>query len=311
MRVRCCGLVALALVLVAASVAPVGAVTDSGASGGGLVAADPGGFSDVSGVHAPAVEVLAAEGVFDGTGSGCGDGLFCPSDPILRWEMAVWLVRVLDGTEPDAASSSRFADVDTDVWWVPHVERFAELNVTRGCGTDPLRFCPHQVAPRAQMASFLARAFDLPPGPPAGFTDVAVGETHAANIDALAASRVTAGCSPEPLQFCPERKVTRAQMATFLARAAGLVDLPELPALTPANSITVGFGHSCALRAAGTAQCCGKNSSGQATPPGGVFTAITAGFDHTCALRTDRLRRSAGALLTRVSRRHLPAGSRP
>ena len=54
-----------------------------------------GWFTDDDGsVHEPAIDALASEGVVDGTE--CGDGLFCPGEPILRWVMAVWLVRVLD-----------------------------------------------------------------------------------------------------------------------------------------------------------------------------------------------------------------------
>ncbi len=47
------------------------------------------GFSDVSsgGTHEPAIDALAEMGVFDDTE--CGDGLFCPEDPIDRWVMAV------------------------------------------------------------------------------------------------------------------------------------------------------------------------------------------------------------------------------
>ena len=85
---------------------------------------DPGGmFSDLgdAGVHEPAVRELAAEGVFDGTG--CGEGSFCPGEPVERWEMAVWLVRVLDGSAPADPSSTRFGDVGADVWWSPYVER--------------------------------------------------------------------------------------------------------------------------------------------------------------------------------------------
>ena len=46
--------------------------------------------------------------------------------------------------------------------------------------------------------------------------------THAAGIDALAAAGITAGCSTEPLRYCPDNPVTRAQMATFLTRALSL-----------------------------------------------------------------------------------------
>ena len=47
-------------------------------------------------------------------------------------------------------------------------------------------------------------------------------DAHADNINTLAAEGITAGCSTEPLQYCPNKPVTRAQMATFLVRALDL-----------------------------------------------------------------------------------------
>ena len=69
------------------------------------------------------------------------------------------------------------------------------------------------------MASFLTRAFNMPASPDAGFTDVDATNTHYDNINALFASGVTVGCRTSPLQYCPARATTRAQMATFLWRA--------------------------------------------------------------------------------------------
>ena len=193
-----------------------------------------GGFSDVpEGVHKPAIDALAAMGVFEGTE--CAQGMFCPDDDMKRWTMGVWLVRILDDEEPAAASESSFADVDFEKWWLAHVERLAELEVTKGCKTEPLRFCPDQLVTRAQMATFLVRAFDLESAEPTAFTDTA-GNTHKTNIDALAAARITAGCATGPLRYCPDGSMTRAQMATFLARALGLVELP-----TPIEKEPVAF----------------------------------------------------------------------
>ena len=95
-------------------------------------------------------------------------------------------------------------------------------------------------------ATFLVRAFDLAAAEPAGFADTA-GNTHETNIDALAAARVTAGCKTDPLRYCPDRSVTRSQMATFLARALGLVEVPtptedtseEEPAALPGEGVDV------------------------------------------------------------------------
>ncbi|MYC85235.1 MAG: hypothetical protein F4X18_06895 [Acidimicrobiia bacterium] len=185
------------------------------------------GFADVQegGVHRPAIEALDGAGVLDGTE--CAPDSFCPADPIPRWVVAVWLVRVLDGGDPPGAGGSSFADVDGAEWWAPHVERLADLEVTTGCAADPLRFCPDDPVTRAQMASFLARAFDLASSSTAGFEDVPERGTHTGSIDALAEARITAGCSNDPLRFCPGDPVTRGQMATFLARAEGMVPLPN------------------------------------------------------------------------------------
>ena len=174
------------------------------------------GFSDVSQgeTHEVAINALAAQGVF--TDTECGEGLFCPGDPIERWVMAVWLIRVLGG-DSTAAGTSRFADVDADAWWSPYAEQLADRNITAGCKTEPLRYCPNDPVTRAQMATFFVSAFDLPDAPAAGFADTS--GTHAANIDALAAAGITAGCQTEPLRYCPEQSVTRAQMATFLRGA--------------------------------------------------------------------------------------------
>ena len=80
---------------------------------------------------------------------------------------------------------------------------------------------------RAQMASFLVRAFRLGDAAAvSGFVDTA-GSVHEASIDGLAAAGITTGCATEPVRFCPDDDVTRAQMATFLARATGLVPLPD------------------------------------------------------------------------------------
>ena len=184
-------------------------------------------YEDIAqaGEHAAAVRALADKGVLRDTE--CADGKFCPADPLSRWVMAVWLVRLVSGADPSPDGHGRFVDVQSGVWWAPFVEKLAELEITRGCLLHPARYCPDQPVTRAQMASFLTRAFDLPPAETAGFADM-VGNVHSDNIDALAASNITLGCSTHPARFCPDRPVTRAEMATFLARAANLVPRAEI-----------------------------------------------------------------------------------
>ena len=62
------------------------------------------------------VASLKEKGVFEGTD--CEEG-FCPEDPLERWQMAVWLIRILDDQEPEPVTESRFVDVDAEESWLP------------------------------------------------------------------------------------------------------------------------------------------------------------------------------------------------
>ena len=195
-----------------------------------------GEFGDVPAdtYYSDAVALLAADGVFAGTG--CAEG-FCPGEVIDRKTMAVWLVRILDGTDPAKVTASRFDDVDVTGFHAPFIERMADLEVTRGCG-DLSGFCPHRAVTRAQMAVFLSRAFDLADGADPGFGDVPADAWYRSEVARLAASGITVGCG-DGSNFCPGRDTTRAQMATFLARATGKIPTPERA--TPAPAVLLSF----------------------------------------------------------------------
>lgn len=189
---------------------------------------DHGAFHDDDGAYYEApLNALAERGILAGTE--CAEGRICPDKPIKRSTMAVWLGRSLTGSEPTNTGASRFADVDAGDWTAPHIERFAELGVTLGCAAEPLRYCPDDAVTRAQMAAFLVRAFELDEAPSAGFADT-TGHYFETEIDQLAKARITLGCAADPPQYCPNQDVTRGQMATFLARALGLLDEPSLEA---------------------------------------------------------------------------------
>src|SRR4051794_5588336 len=61
------------------------------------------------------------------------------------------------------------------------------------------------------------------------FTDLNPGSIHNANINAIATAGITTGCNPPANdQFCPNDVVTREQMASFLARTAGIGGNPPV-----------------------------------------------------------------------------------
>ncbi|MYG98774.1 MAG: hypothetical protein F4011_08845 [Acidimicrobiaceae bacterium] len=168
-------------------------------------------------IHGWNLSRLAADGVLDNTE--CGLDLICPRLAIERWVLAIWLVRVLDGRDPEPLGFNRFEDVHPGLQWAAHVERLAELGVASGCSVEPARFCPQAPVTRAEMATLLARAFNLESDTPAGFVDVDPQSAHAASIDAIAAAGIAGGCGAGPDRYCPDDFVTRGQAATFIATA--------------------------------------------------------------------------------------------
>jgi hypothetical protein len=61
-----------------------------------------------------------------------------------------------------------------------------------------------------------------PPPATASFDDVPVGSPFFQFIEALKAAGITSGCQASPPQFCPDRPLTRAEMAVYLSLALGL-----------------------------------------------------------------------------------------
>ncbi len=174
-------------------------------------------LDEAGSVHGWNLSRLAADGVLDQTE--CGLDVICPNLLIERWVIAVWLVRVLDGGDPEPLGFNRFEDVHPGLQWAAHAERLAELGVVSGCSSEPSRFCPQAPVTRAQMATLVARAFNLESDASAGFVDVAPQSAHAASIDAVAAAGIIGSCGAGPDQFCPDDFVTRGEAATFIATA--------------------------------------------------------------------------------------------
>jgi len=122
---------------------------------------DSTGFGDVplSASYAPWVKQLAAEGVT----AGCGGGNFCPQTVVNRAQMAIFLLRARHGSTyspPAVGATTGFNDVPLDATYAAWVKQLAAEGITAGCGNG--NFCPLQNVNRAQMATFLVRAFSLP-----------------------------------------------------------------------------------------------------------------------------------------------------
>jgi hypothetical protein len=103
----------------------------------------------------------------------------------------------------------------------------------------------------------------------AGFTDLNPGSPHNDNINAIAAAGITRGCNPPDYdQYCPNDLVTREQMASFLARTAGLGGNPPVAHALTAQGVASG--------AAPAGQVLTADGSG-----GSAFQALPAGTGGT------------------------------
>ena len=98
----------------------------------------------------------------DGITSGCGNENFCPETPVTRAQMAIFLLKGLHGVSftPPAATGTIFTDVPSGYWAAAWIEQLAVEGITSGCSSS--LYCPDTPVTRAQMASFLTRAFNLP-----------------------------------------------------------------------------------------------------------------------------------------------------
>jgi hypothetical protein len=141
---------------------------------------------------------------------GCAPDLYCTNNVVRRDQMATFLRRAKN---LPATTRDYFTD-DNGNKHESSINRLAASGITRGCSDT--RFCPSGVVTREQMASFLDRAFNLPPTTQNFFTDDDDSIHHGA-INRVAAAGITVGCGGT--NFCPKGHVTRGQMAAFLRRA--------------------------------------------------------------------------------------------
>lgn len=111
-----------------------------------------------------------------------------------------------------------FDDVSLTSTHGANICRLVELEVTGG--TTATTYSPNRQVTREQMATFLTRALDLPAGTGTQFPDVASSSVHAQNILSIRDAGITLGRADGT--YDPSGTVSRAEMASFLARAAEL-----------------------------------------------------------------------------------------
>jgi Polysaccharide lyase 14/S-layer homology domain len=140
-------------------------------------------------------------------------------DWVFDGSMATWKAAMKASSASGQFTDDNGSVFEQDIAWL------ARSGITKGCNPPAnTKFCPDSPVTRGQMAAFLHRALGgiiAASGPSLAFTDTN-GSTFAADIDWLARTGITRGCNPPAnTQYCPDKRVTRGQMAAFLHRALG------------------------------------------------------------------------------------------
>jgi hypothetical protein len=116
-------------------------------------------FSDVpaNAFAAAWIEALANEDI----SNGCGGGKYCPRSALTRAQMAVLLLKTLEGPgyTPPSATGTVFSDVPAGSFAAAWIEELADRGITSGCGGG--KYCPTASVTRGQLATFLVNTFSL------------------------------------------------------------------------------------------------------------------------------------------------------
>jgi S-layer homology domain/Viral BACON domain/Putative binding domain, N-terminal len=155
--------------------------------------------------------------------SGCTPTQYCPDLATTRGQMAVFIIRSIEGSDVFSFRSvPYFQDVPSTHIFFKYIQRMKDLGITSGC--SPVTYCPDDLVSRGQMAVFLIRGRlsltaqdSFPFSNTAFFDDVPSSNPYYSFIQKLRELAVTSGCGATA--YCPDAPTTRGQMAVFLIRA--------------------------------------------------------------------------------------------
>ncbi len=224
---------------------------------------------DDTSVHEADIDFIAARGIT----IGCSEdrSRFCPDDPVTREEVATFLVRAF---AVPASTVDAFGDDEASAHETS-INAVAAAGIMPGCG-DGI-FCPTATVTREQAATILVATLGLVGFPTPVFTDVT--GARLSDVNAIAGHGLTVGCATDGPRYCPTDPTTRAQMATFIARALRLGDkrAPLVAITSPADGTTLG-----ATETSGTWSAAVTFAASYADPNGGTPTfAWTSSVDGT------------------------------
>lgn len=161
--------------------------------------------------YAPAVAWAVEKGVTEGTSA----TTFSSDAACTRAQIVTFLYRAA-GSPAVKSTVNPFTDVTASDYYYNAVLWAVENGITTG--TSETTFSPNESCTRAQCVTFLYRAVGSAATAKAIFTDVSADAYYAPAVDWAVEKGVTTGTSATT--FSPDAACTRAQIVTFLYRAA-------------------------------------------------------------------------------------------
>jgi len=190
--------------------------------------------------------------------------------------VAFALAGVLVGGVDELPPGGTFTDDNGSVH-ESSIEALVAEGITAGCN-PPLatHYCPDDAVSRGQMAAFLRRATTLPIALEDYFVDD-TGSIFEADINAIRLDGITLGCNP-PINdaYCPDRSISRAELATMLVRAFDYTPSTDDPFADDDGSIHEGAIN--AIAAAGVTFGCNPPSNDLFCPNQAVSREQMASF---------------------------------
>ena len=170
-------------------------------------------FTDVptSAYYYDAVLWAVENGVTEGTSA----TTFSPDMSCTRAQMVTFLWRAAGSPEP-VTTTNPFTDVNSGVYYYDAVLWAVEQGITSG--TSATTFAPDATCTRAQTVTFLYRAAGSPAVSGGSFSDVSADAYYADAVAWAVSEGVTVGTNDTT--FSPDMNCTRAQIVTFMYRAA-------------------------------------------------------------------------------------------
>lgn len=175
-------------------------------------------FTDVKddNSHAEAIYTLVDAGII----IGYPDGTFLPNKPVSRGHVAKIIASVLE-LDTKNVTDPEFSDVPPTHKYYGAVAALENAGIISGYGDENNTYGIKDTLTRGQLAKILVNAFALTVTEDAKqFPDVPAGNQYKDAVDALSSHGVTIG-QPDG-NYGLAQKVTRAQLATFVVRAAAV-----------------------------------------------------------------------------------------